>query len=111
MTIDRSPQIATFAVPSDAAQVELWFLTVGYAHFSQPPLAWDSRFGQNYMFPVQANSPAQPVAPRQGAQTNRGIVNVFLLTIEKQRHQFRAPGAPGSAGSEMQTRAPTALPG
>ena len=65
-------------------------------------MAWDSRFGDNYVFPVRSNSPAQPVTPRQGAQTNRAVVNAPTLTIEKRRHQF---GAHGSAGSEMQTRA------
>lgn len=100
MTIDRSPAIASFPVPGDAAYVELWFLNIGYAHFGEPPKAWDSRFGANYVFAVQANSPAQPVVPRQGAQTNRDMVNAFTLAIEKQRHQF----IPGSAGSELQTR-------
>ena len=105
MTIDRSPVVATFAVPGDATQVELWFLNIGYAPFnseSDQPMAWDSRFGDNYVFPVRSNSPAQPVTPRQGAQTNRAVVNAPTLTIDKRRHQF---GAHGSAGSEIQTRA------
>ena len=101
MTVDRSPAEANSAVPGDAAHVELWFLNIGYAHFGEPPKAWDSRFGDNYVFAVQANSPAQPVTPRQGAQTNRDVVNAFALTIEKQRHQFIPAG---SAGSELQTR-------
>ena len=100
MTVDRSPAVASFPVPGDAAHFELWFLNVGYAHFGEPPKAWDSRFGANYLFAVQANSPAQPVMPRQGAQTNRDVVNAFALTIEKQRHQFIPAG---SAGSELQT--------
>jgi len=100
MTVDRSPAVATFPVPGDAAHLELWFLNVGYAHFGEPPKAWDSRFGDNYVFAVQTNSPAQPVTPRQGAQTNRDVVNAFALTIEKQRHQFIPAG---SAGSELQT--------
>lgn len=105
MTIDRSPVIATFAVPGDAAQVELWFLNIGYAPLSSEsdqPIAWDSRFGDNYVFPVRSNSPAQPVTLRQGAQTNRAVVNAPSLTIEKRRHQFDAHG---STGSEIQTRA------
>lgn len=101
MTVDRSPAIAIFPVAGDGVHVELWFLNIGYAHFGEPPKAWDSRFGDNYVFAVQANSAAQPVTPRQGAQTNRDIVNSFALTIEKQRHQFIPAG---SAGSELQTR-------
>jgi len=100
MIIDRSPAVASFPVPGDAAHVELWFLNIGYAHFGEPPKAWDSRFGDNYAFAVQANSPAQPVMPRQGTQTNRDVVNAFALTIEKQRHQLIPAG---SAGSESQT--------
>jgi hypothetical protein len=101
MTIDRSPAVVTFPVPGDAAHVELWFLNIGYAHFGEPPKAWDSRFGGNYVLAVQTNSPPQPVTPRQGAQTNRDVVNAFALTIDKQRHQFIPAG---SAGSELQTR-------
>jgi len=71
-------------------------------HFGEPSKAWDSRFGDNYVFAVEANSPARPVRPRQGAQTNRDMVNAFALTIEKQRHQFSPAG---SAGSEIQTGA------
>src|SRR6266496_3234839 len=29
MTVDRSPAVASFPVPGDAAQVELWFLNIG----------------------------------------------------------------------------------
>jgi hypothetical protein len=101
MTVDRSPAVAIFPVPGDAARVELWFVNIGYAHFGERPKAWDSRFGDNYVFAVQANSAAQPVVSRQGAQTNRDVVNAFALTIEKQRHQFIPVG---SAGSELQTR-------
>jgi hypothetical protein len=101
MTVDRSPAVAIFPVAGDATYVELWFLNIGYAHFGEPPKAWDSRFGNNYVFAVQPNSPARPVTPRQVAQTNRDVVNAFALTIEKQRHQFIPVG---SAGSELQTR-------
>jgi hypothetical protein len=100
MTVDRSPAVASFPVPGDAAHLELWFLNIGYAHFGEAPKAWDSHFGDNYVFAVQPNSPAQQVTPRQGAQTNRDMVNAFALTIEKQRHQFIPVG---SAGSELQT--------
>ena len=101
MTVDRAPAIASFPVPGDAASVELWFLNIGYAPFGEPPKSWDSHFGDNYVFAVRANSPAQPITPRQGVQTNRDLVNSFALTIEKQRHQFIPAG---SSGSELQTR-------
>ncbi len=84
MTVDRSPAEANSAVPGDAAHVELWFLNIGYAHFGEPPKAWDSHFGDNYVFAVQTNSPAQPVTPRQGAQANRGMVNAFALTNRRE---------------------------
>jgi len=84
MTVDRSPAEANSAVPGDAAHVELWFLNIGYAHFGEPPKALDSHFGDNYVFAVQTNSPAQPVTPRQGAQANRGMVNAFALTNRRE---------------------------
>ena len=104
MTVDRSPAVATFPVPGDASRVEMWFLNMGYAHFGDPPKAWDSHFGNNYAFAVVANSPAQPVSPRANARRARDVVNAMQLNIEKQRHQFGDTGAGAFAGSELQTR-------
>jgi hypothetical protein len=93
-TIDRAPAVATFPVPGDAVEVELWFLNIGYG--PDPPAAWDSRYGQNYRFAVRNTSPAQPVARRPDVQTAPEVVNAFQLVAEKQRHRFSAPG-----GSEL----------
>lgn len=95
-TIDRAPAVATFPVPGDAAEVEFWFLNIGYGPY--PPKAWDSRYGQNYRFAVRDTSPAQPVVRRSDARTAREVVNAFQLVVEKQRHQFSAFG-----GSELRT--------
>ena len=104
MTVDRSPAVTIFPVPGDASRVEMWFLNIGYAHFGEPPKAWDSRFGDNYAFAVVANSPAQPVSPRTQACPARDAVNAIQLSVEKQRHQFGDTGAGVFAGSELQTR-------
>lgn len=102
-TIDRAPATATFPVPGDAGEVELWFLNLGYGSSSEPPRAWDSRFGQNYRFAVRSASPAQPVVPRLNARPAREIVNVQQLVVEKRRHQFGGAGAGLPAGSELRT--------
>jgi hypothetical protein len=104
MTIDRSPAVASFPVPGDAAYVELWFLNIGYAHFGEPPKAWDSRFGDNYVFTVRPSSTAQPVAPRADARVDRDSVNAMQLAVGKTRHRFGDVGAGIFAGSELQTR-------
>jgi hypothetical protein len=104
MTVDRAPAIVSFPVPGDAASVELWFLNIGFAHFGEPPKAWDSRFGVNYVFTVLPNPSAQPVAPRIDARAARDAVNASQLSVEKQRHQFGDAGAGVFAGSELQTR-------
>ena len=96
-TIDRAPKVATFLVPGDAVEVELWFLNLGYDVY--PPKRWDSRYGQNYRFAVRKTSPAQPVVRRSGAETAREVVNAYDLAVEKRRHQF-----PASAGSELRTQ-------
>jgi hypothetical protein len=95
-TIDRAPAAATFPVPGDAAEVELWFLNIGYG--AVPPKAWDSRYGRNYRFGIRNTSPAEPVVRRPGAQTAREVVNAFQLAVEKRRHSFSAFG-----GSELRT--------
>jgi hypothetical protein len=101
-TVDRAPAVATFPVPGDAGEVEMWFLNLGYGFSSEPPKAWDSRFGQNYRFAVRAAPAVQTVALRPDAETSRDVVNAARLVVEKLRHQFAPPPAL-SAGSEMRT--------
>jgi hypothetical protein len=104
MTVDRAPAIASFPVPGDSASVELWFLNIGYAPFGEPPKAWDSNFGENYVFSVRPNPTAKPVVPRTDARPARDSVNAMQLAIEKERHRFGDSGAGIFAGSELQTR-------
>jgi len=105
MTVDRAPALASFSVPGDAGYVELWFLNVGYAPFGEPPKAWDSRFGDNYVFTVLPNSTAQPVIPRTNARPARDAVNAMQLGVGKQRYyRFGDAGSGIFAGSELQTR-------
>jgi hypothetical protein len=76
----------------------------GYAHFGEPPTAWDSNFGENYVFSVRPNPTAQPVVPRTDARPARNLVNAMQLAIEKERHRFGDTDAGIFAGSELQTR-------
>jgi hypothetical protein len=105
MPLYRSPAIASFPVPGDAVSMELWFLNIGYTHF-EPSKAWDSHFGDNYVFTIVPNPTAQPVALRTGARAARDVVNAMQLRVEKERHEF--PGYGSFAGSfkrfEFQTR-------
>jgi len=104
MTVDRAPAAAIFPVPGDATYLELWFLNIGYAPFGEPPKAWDSRFGDNYVFTVLPNSTAQPVIPRTNARPARDVVNAMQLGVEKQRYRFGNAGSGVFSGSELQTR-------
>ena len=47
-------KLARFSVPQGAQSVELWFSTSGRSCAT----AWDSNFGQNYRFAIQAQAPA-----------------------------------------------------
>src|SRR5262245_29349733 len=104
MTVDRAPGVAIFPVPGDATYVELWFLNIGYAPFGEPPKAWDSRFGDNYIFTVLSNSTAQPVSPRTNARPARDVVNAMQIGVGKQRYRFGNTGSGVFSGSELQTR-------
>jgi len=105
MTVDRVPAIASFPVPGDAASINLWFLNIGYVPFCEPPKAWDSHFGDNYVFTVRPKGTAQPVAPRTDARAARYAVNAMQLAIETERHQSGDTGAGIFAGWELQTHA------
>jgi len=89
---------ASVPVPSDATEAELWFYSSNIMACS----AWDSRFGQNYLYRVAGPAkPVENVRYREGAVTNLEIVNVFQESATKVRHYFDPPP---SAGSELQTR-------
>ncbi|GHG95136.1 DUF6209 family protein [Comamonas sp. JC664] len=54
-TFEKKPFEVT--VPSDATSVELWFLTAGRTCTQR----YDSNYGQNYAFPVEAQAPSAVV--------------------------------------------------
>lgn len=62
----------TVTVPADATRVEMWFFTSGRTCQSR----YDSNYGQNYGFPVEAQSPADVVwAGDWGGSTARDCVH------------------------------------
>jgi hypothetical protein len=85
-------------VPPDATSVQLWFHNSNLMMCS----AWDSRFGQNYEFPV--SGPATPidnVRYREGAITDAGMVNTFEESARKVLRFFTDDP---SDGRELDTR-------
>lgn len=51
-------------VPLDAEWAELWFAT---RSATEACVAWDSRYGQNYRYPVTRSGPTPQVVPHAGA--------------------------------------------
>lgn len=47
----KIPGEFALAVPPDAARVEIWFRNYSVVSFSEQ---WDSRYGANYLFPVES---------------------------------------------------------
>lgn len=87
-------------VPADAQAVELWFQVSNLVGCS----AWDSRFGQNYWYPVLSQvptTPSQSVSYRWGAQSNLEMVYLVSDGVRKIKHFFGTPQFP--VGSELRT--------
>src|SRR5262249_26195319 len=82
-------------VPPDAMGLEIWFLNSGM----YGDKAWDSRYGQNYWFPVAQAGPAQPVSYRTDALRDPSMVNVVSWTATK----LDTPLGASSEGSELET--------
>jgi len=83
-------------VPTDAMGLEIWFLNSGM----YGDKAWDSRYGQNYWFPVAQAGPAQPVSFRTGALRDPSMVNVVNWTATK----VDIPIGASSEGSQLETQ-------
>jgi Family of unknown function (DUF6209) len=80
--------------------VEFWFQVTNLFGCS----AWDSRFGQNYWYPVlwQAPTiPSQSVSYRWGAISSLEMVYLVSDAARKIKHMFGTPQAP--AGTELRT--------
>jgi hypothetical protein len=86
-------------VPPDAEWVELWFENSD----ARACHAWDSRYGQNYAFPVLPAGPERPVSFRTGAVRRKDAVNVFADVVVKGRH-ILGGGPPGSTSNTVQMR-------
>ena len=87
-------------VPTDAQAVELWFQVSDVFGCS----AWDSRFGQNYWYPVLSQVPtipSQSVSYRRGAISNLEMVYLASDAARKMKHFFGTPQFP--VGSELRT--------
>ena len=87
-------------VPADAQAVELWFQVSNILGCS----AWDSRFGQNYWYPVPSQVPtipSQSVSYRWGAISNLEMVYLVSDAVQKTKHIFGTPQFP--VGSELRT--------
>jgi hypothetical protein len=85
-------------VPLDATSVEVWFRSSNLMGCS----VWDSRYGQNYRFPV--TGPANPVdnvGYRAGAITDPSMVNTFRQLSSKVLRFFTDNP---SDGRELDTR-------
>lgn len=76
------PESVPFAVtvPLDAEQAELGFAT---RSATEPCVAWDSRYGENYRFPVTRSGPAPQVVARPGATPSLEMVNVVAGSAQK----------------------------
>jgi hypothetical protein len=87
-------------VPADAEIAELWFQVTNILGCS----AWDSRFGQNYWYPVLSQVPtipSQSVSYRWGAISNLEMVYLASDAVRKTKHIFGTPQFP--VGSELRT--------
>ncbi len=82
-------------VPPDAMGFEIWFLNSGM----YGDKAWDSRYGQNYRFPVAQAGPAQPVSFRTSALRDPSMVNVVNWAATKLSNPIGA----SSEGSQLET--------
>jgi hypothetical protein len=83
-------------IPEQSTLVELWFERRGPAG----PDGWDSRYGQNYTFPVVRDGlpvPEQSVALRPDALIDRGRIRVVQDAAAKAQTTL------GSCGSALQT--------
>jgi hypothetical protein len=103
VTISHAPLTFEIDVPSDATQMELWFHN--YSFESGPCDTWDSRFGQNYWYAVQGDSPSvvdDPVRPRTNALVRPDIVSVLEQTASK-RNVFPQPPSGSRNGTDIQT--------
>lgn len=90
----------TVQVPPDAQAVELWFQVSNLVGCS----AWDSRFGDNYWYPVLSQVPtipSQPVSYRWGAISNLEMVHLLTDAAGKIKYVFGMPQFP--AGTELRT--------
>jgi len=100
----HSPKPLDVAVPSDAAQIEVWFHN--FAEVGGRCDAWDSRFGQNYWFDVEGPGPIVPqdaVRYRDGAIPNADFVNVLHHAAAK-KNVFPPPPFGGSpVGKDLRT--------
>jgi hypothetical protein len=98
--IPTGPVPVKVDVPADAQAIELWFQVSNILGCS----AWDTRFGQNYWYPVLSQVPTIPnqsVSYRWGAQSNLEMVYLVSDAVRKIKHFFGTPQFPG--GSELRT--------
>ncbi len=90
------PGVFQTTIPEHSTLVELWFERRGAAGTE----GWDSRYGQNYRFPVVSRGlpvPDQSVAVRPEAIVDASRIQVVQDTAAK------AQGSPGSSGSSLYT--------
>ena len=88
-----SPIPFNVQVPADAQTVEFWFQVTNVFGCS----AWDSRFGQNYWYPVPSQVPtipSQSVNYRWGAISNLEMVYLVSDAVQKTKHIFGTPQFP-----------------
>jgi len=98
-----SPKPRDVMVPSDTAQIEMWFHN--FVEIGGRCDAWDSRFGENYWFDVGGPNPIAPQNPvvyREGAIQKPEFVNVLDQAATK-RNVFPAPPNGSPVGKDLRT--------
>ena len=93
------------AVPSDTAQIEIWFHNFILIENGGRCDAWDSRYGENYWFDVAGPTPVEPLDPvryRDGAIPSPEFVNV-VDQIAIKKNVFPAPPNGSPIGKDLRT--------
>ena len=90
------PLVCEVEIPAETTQVEVWFEGRGSAQAS----IWDSRYGQNFTFPVSYAGlpvPEHSVALRSNARVDAGRIQVMQDAASKEQVSL------GASGTRLQT--------